>query len=117
MELKDREDCDSYEDIFETINLYTLLTSEFFRPETKTGFNPHRYHFRNDQEAENILREEILFSLTQDELIDIATKISTTGLQHNFSLLNEIFLSKILLETGFIDIDFVEKIISAGPAS
>jgi len=118
LELKDREECDSYEDIFETINLYTLLTSEFFRPETKIGFNPHRYDFRNDQETEkNILREEILFSMTQDELIDIATKISTTGLQYNFSFLNEIFLSKILLETGFIDIDYMENIIKAGPAS
>ncbi len=113
LELKDSNSCDSYEDIFEAINLYTLLTSDFFRPEVKVGFDPRQYRFGdNENTEENVIREAILFSLSQEELIDISTKISTTGLHYNFSLLNEIFLSKVLLKTGFIDLDFIEKSIS-----
>lgn len=115
LRLKDNTEYDSYEDIFETINLYSLLTSDFFNTKIKDVLNPHRYSFGDEtQHEENVLREEILFSLTNEELIDIATKICTTGLQYNFSLLNEIFISKVLLECGLVDMDFTEKLIKTG---
>ncbi|MBU2643664.1 hypothetical protein KKI24_03080 [bacterium] len=117
LELKDQSNCDNYEDIFETINLYTLLTSDFFNPKPQAGLNPYRYIFADTTNpAYNALREEILFSLSYTELIDIATKISTTGLQYNFSLLNEVFIAKVLLETGFIDMNFVENVIKISNA-
>ena len=67
--------------------------------------NPFQFHTdeSSDQEEYNTFREEIVFSLSNEELIDIATKIIDKKKHFNFGLLNEIFISKVLLETGFID--------------
>ncbi|MCP4756228.1 MAG: hypothetical protein GY866_35650 [Proteobacteria bacterium] len=111
LELKEHEKADDYRDIFETINLYTLLTFGFFDPEKQAQINPYRYSLLDTDDNGEILREEIIFSLSSDELTEIATEIKTRGRQFNFGLLNEIFISKVLLETGFIDSAFAEEII------
>lgn len=110
LELKDSDEHDSYEDIFETINLYTLLTGDFFNNAPEV--NPYRFSFEKEPvDDRNLIREEILLSLSHTELIDIATKITTKGLQYNFSLLNDIFLSRVLLKVGLTDLEFAERLI------
>ncbi|NQU65881.1 MAG: hypothetical protein HQ517_16595 [SAR324 cluster bacterium] len=112
LELNDKQDSEDYRDIFETMNLYTLLSHDFFDTEKQVEVNPHRYSFEDNKDKDyNIIREEILFSLSNEELIDVATKISENDAQYNFGLLNEVFISKVLLETGFIDLEFVQEII------
>lgn len=110
LELQASDKCDNYEDIFEAINLYTLLTSDFFYDTPKV--NPDRFSFEKEPDtAQNLIREEIIFSLSQNELIDIATKITSKGIQTNFSLLNDVFVSRVLLKVGLIDIEFAERLI------
>lgn len=112
LELNEKQDSDDYKDIFELMNLYTLLTHDFFEQDKQVEVNPYRYSFENNKDNDyNIIREEILFSLSNDELIDIATKINDNSSRYNFGLLNEIFISKVLLETGFIDMEFVHEVI------
>jgi len=115
LELKEVKDAENYKEIFETINIFSLLTSDFFNPENQNRLRPNRYSFEDNKEIKkDIIREEILFSLSQDELIEIATKINTTGLEYNFSMLNEVFVGKILLETGFVDENYMEEVIMNG---
>jgi hypothetical protein len=111
LELNEKQQSDDYRDIFETINLYTLLTYDFFNPKKQAKLNPYRVHLDNDDDQANPLREEIIFTLSSDELIEIAGRIVDQGYFFNFGLLNEIFVTKLLLEMGFIDIPFVERII------
>jgi len=112
LEIEEKKDSDDYQDIFELMNLYTLLTHDFFGAEKLFKVDPDRHSFGDKKDTKyNPIREEILFSLTNDELIDVATKINRKGYQYNFGLLNEVFILKVLLETGFIKTGFADGIV------
>ena len=113
LELEEKKESDDYKDIFETMNLYTLLTHDFFDSEKQVQIDPYRYIFEDEKDSEyNPIREEIVFSLSSDELVEVASKINRKGYQDNFGLLNEIFILKVLVETGFIEAHFAEQIVA-----
>ena len=49
LEIKEASETDTYEDIFETINLYTLLTSDFFETKSDASFKPHQFSFEKNR--------------------------------------------------------------------
>ncbi len=113
LELEEKKESDDYQDVFETMNLYTLLTHDFFGSEKQAQIDPHRHSFQDKKDLKyNPIREEILFSLSSDELIEVASKINRKGYQDNFGLLNEIFILKVLVETGFITTHYAERVVA-----